>query len=98
MSGTMVVIKVDGTETHHPWYKRTPPDYPTLQSHVGGPVEIVKCRYGGRVRDMYIDENGTLNKREKNDKATALIRLYYGPETVQIVGTVLIWVPITVKL
>lgn len=93
MSGTMVVIKEDGTETLHPWLKSKPPDWETIRDHIGGYIERCKCRYAGKVCDMWCDENGLLVGKEINPKATALIRLYYGPATQVIVGTVMVWVP-----
>jgi hypothetical protein len=93
MSGVLVEIKPDGTETKHEVKGHIP--LQTIWKLVGGYVERIKVRYDGKVRDCYLNENGVAERLIVNPKIRELAKLYYtqGGELQQFLGTGVIWVP-----
>lgn len=98
MSGTIITILPDGSETIEHWAKSGSPSLQRLQHGVGGYIERVKVRYKtnwettARVRDAYVNENGIMEGLQFNRKATLLTQgtIFEG---VQLVGPVVIWIP-----
>lgn len=96
MSGTLVIIKPDGTRTEERHEGKGAPALEVLQRHVGGYIELVRVRLDDRVRDAYINEEGTLqDDAEFNQAATSLLAQPFDPKVLgnQLYGTVVIWVP-----
>ena len=81
MSGTIRIIECDGAGRDIHWPKKSSPDYQTIKSALGQQCERVRIDYNGRVRDMYICEEGFVNP---------LASEYYGAE---VVGPAAVWIP-----
>ena len=93
MSGRLVVIQPDGSQTDDRWEKPGTPDYQTLKILVGGFIERVRVRFENRVRDAYVNEEGLIYGLEYNPKATAMLAPPFSPAANTLVGPVVIWVP-----
>lgn len=92
-SGTLVVIKPDGTRTEARFSGRDAPGLDALQAAVGGYIERVRVRFQGRVRDAYINEEGALNGLPNNKHATALLANPVLTVTGYLQGNLAVWVP-----
>lgn len=67
------------------------PTLKDLQTAVGGYIEHVKCRYDGRVREAYVDEDGRSKQYPVNQTASMMCSEWgYGV----IVGNICIVVPV----
>lgn len=92
-SGTLVVIKPDGTQTEARLSGRDVPTLEALQAAVGGYIERVRVRFQGRVRDGYVNEEGALNGLPNNKRATALLANPTLTVTGFLQGNLAVWVP-----
>ena len=52
-------------------------DLKHLQGIVGGYIELAQGRWDGKNYDMWIDEEGLLKRKEKNNKATQAYHSYW---------------------
>jgi hypothetical protein len=93
MSGTIVILHVDGSTTEKRWEKRRgPPNWETLRDAVdGGYIEHVRVRWAGKVRDAYVDEDGISRGLPVNNKATAALAEPFIGNT--LLGPCAIWIP-----
>lgn len=86
MSGSIVIIKPDGSENSIRWPQGGQPPLETLQRCIGGGyIESVKVHYG-KTRQAYVDEDGLIKNLPFNERASFL----YGR---RIVGDMVIWIP-----
>lgn len=92
MSGTLHTITPSGGAVHR-YEGKGPPPIEQLQELVGGYVQRLKARFEGRVRDMYVDEDGLQKGLPQNPGATALLAQPYLIHHEHLVGPAVIWVP-----
>lgn len=100
MAGTIYKIPMSMTPiTQHRWEKRGPPAWEMLNKLLdGGYIERVRVPFLGRMRDMWVDEDGLGKGLLWNPRATVLARAGYvkmglNPNDTGIVGPALVWVP-----
>lgn len=93
MSGKLIVIRPDGTETEESWMKSGTPNWETLKRLVGGYIERIRVRYDGKVRDAYVNEDGLSERLEVNYHAMHILAPPFSASHNTIVGPVVIWLP-----
>lgn len=95
MSGLLVSIKSDGTQSQERWEgkgKKARPGYEKIQALLdGGYFQMVNARLDGKVREAYIDEDGIMKRLQVNPFAMAILTDLWKPS--RIWGTMVIWVP-----
>jgi hypothetical protein len=90
MSGTVITIRTNGERVEQRWEKSGPPKWEVLRDAVGGYIERIKVRWGDRVRDAYVNENGMAENLPFNPSSHLCTGLFAGT---QILGNIVIWVP-----
>lgn len=86
----MVIIQPDGTETTTDFEGE--PTLGDLQRGVDGYIEHIRVRYGGKIRDGYVNEEGLLKHLPRNPKAVTMAREFgYGE---RICGNLVIVIPV----
>jgi Domain of unknown function (DUF3846) len=91
--GKLVTINPDGSEVVTRIESAKEPSLPVLQKAVGGYIELVAVRYEDRIREAYVDEEGYLNHRTPNPKATEMYQAAHIGSHCRICGPLVIWVP-----
>ena len=65
-----LIIDTDGEETHIK--SKEKPTLGEMQKAVGGYIEVVRCLYKDKEKQMIINEEGKLRDLELNEKATEM--------------------------
>ena len=65
-----LIIDTDGEETHVE--SKEKPTLGEMQKAVGGYIEVVRCLYKDKEKQMIINEEGKLRDLELNEKATEM--------------------------
>lgn len=65
-----LIIDTDGEETHVK--SKEKPTLGEMQKAVGGYIEVVRCLYKDKEKQMIINEEGKLRDLELNEKATEM--------------------------
>ena len=100
MSGTVIVINPDGSNTRHEWNgaldRDGMPDGPQgaawMHKLLGGYLELVEVEWEGVMCRGFVDEDGMRKNLPDNMLATALVDRKY-IEHSNIIGKMLIWIP-----
>ena len=92
MGRIAVILKTDGSMETVPLYKKETLEQ--LQGWVGGYIECVRVRFAGRIRDVWINEEGLLKNLPVNQEATNLYEATLGCSLKNpLVGDVVIILP-----
>jgi hypothetical protein len=71
--GSLLVIRPRGEPLVVPWENNVnAPPLGLLQIHVGGYVELVEIKYGGKTCDAYYHEEGVLQGLQENVTGSCL--------------------------
>jgi hypothetical protein len=94
--GLLLVIKPDGTEVAVPAKKLSIPDLYPLIGNGCTCVTRVRVRYNGRMRDLWLDDNGWIKRNVANPKLRKLYAESHKvplEEVQEFAGTGVIWDP-----
>lgn len=93
MSGSIIVIRPDGSQEQQRHEGAGMPPLKQLQEAVGGYIEQVQMRFEGKVRYAFVNEEGLLKNLPRNVPATAMLAREYLIAGNVLRGNVAVWIP-----
>ena len=95
MKGVLLVIEPTGKKTRYKFNEE--PSLQTLQSHVGGYIQLCMVNLEGKWREGFVDEDGIMKARLPNHEFRRMVVDSYPQENVDncqmFYGTAAIWIP-----